>query len=321
MQPLLEVKGLKTHFFSRGIVFPAVDGIDFELTSHQSIGIVGESGCGKSVTSLSIMRLIPSKQGKIVAGQILFQGQDLVQKSEKEMCQIRGKDIAMIFQEPLTSLNPVIIIGTQLTESLRIHQRLTKKEALDKAIEMMKLVGIPMPEHCIRVYPHQLSGGMRQRVMIAAALSCHPKVLIADEPTTALDVTIQSQILDLLNRLRSEFSMPIIMITHDLGIIAELVEQVIVMYCGRIVERADVNGIFSNPLHPYTVGLMKSIPRIHENVRRLNIIPGMVPNLAEVPSGCRFHPRCERAKDICSNKSPEQTEMGDGHYVSCWLYS
>lgn len=321
MPPLLQVRGLRTYFFSGKAVVPAVDGIDFDLDSRQSIGIVGESGCGKSVTSLSIMRLIPPAQGRIVAGQILFQGQDLVRKTEKEMCQIRGKDIAMVFQEPLTSLNPVITIGAQVTESLRIHQSLSKKDARGKAVEMLKLVGIPMPAHCLRVYPHQLSGGMRQRVMIAIALSCHPKVLIADEPTTALDVTIQNQILDLLDRLRSELNMPIIMITHDLGIIAELADQVLVMYCGRIVEGGDVDGIFSNPLHPYTVGLMKSLPRVHENVRRLSIIPGMVPNLAEMPSGCRFHPRCVQAKDICRRQSPERIEMEKGRYVSCWLYN
>ncbi len=319
MIPLLEVKGLKTYFYTDDGVIPAVDGIDFVLEERETIGIVGESGCGKSVTLLSIMRLISTPPGRIIAGQILLKGQDLLQKTEKEMCSIRGNDIAMIFQEPMTSLNPVLTIGTQIIEAIIIHQKLHKKQARCKAIEMLKSVSIPSPKLCLKEYPHQLSGGMRQRVMIAMALSCQPQLLIADELTTALDVTIQDQVLDLLNNIRNEMNMPIIMITHNMGIIAELAEEVIVMYCGRIVERTDVNSLFEQPLHPYTQGLMNSIPKIYDDIDRLYAIKGMVPNPAEMPIACRFHPRCNIAEEHCYMEAPMLKEVKKGHYVACWI--
>ena len=296
---LLSVRNLKTHFYTEDGIVPAVDGISFDLERGGTLGIVGESGCGKSVTSLSIMGLIPSPPGKIVDGEILFEGRDLTKLSEAEMRKIRGNEISMIFQEPMTSLNPVFTIGNQIMEAIMLHQKLDKAAARKKAIEMLSLVGIPSPEKRIDEYPHQLSGGMRQRVMIAMALSCNPKLLIADEPTTALDVTIQAQILDLMRDLQKELGTAIIMITHDLGVIAELVDQVVVMYTGIIVERGDVETIFANPQHPYTQGLLASIPRLDMDVERLQAIPGSVPTPGNFPKGCGFHPRCPYAKDIC----------------------
>lgn len=319
LHPLLEVKGLSTYFYIDAGVVRAVDDVDFILEKGGILGIIGESGCGKTVTALSIIRLIPSPPGKIVAGQVLLEGEDLLKKSIAEMRMIRGNDISMIFQEPMTSLNPVFTIGNQIMETIRLHQKLSRRNASTKAIEMLKLVGIPSPKYCMNVYPHQLSGGMRQRIMIAMALSCNPRLLIADEPTTALDVTIQAQILTLLNKIREELSMPIIFITHDLGIIAELVEQVLVMYCGRIVERSDVKNLFANPLHPYTLGLMRAIPRIYEEVEHLEVIKGVVPNPDEMPLGCRFHPRCDMAEKRCSLEVPFLKEVNPGHYVACWL--
>ncbi|NLM38507.1 MAG: ABC transporter ATP-binding protein [Firmicutes bacterium] len=316
---LLSVRNLKTHFYTEDGIVPAVDGISFDLERGGTLGIVGESGCGKSVTSLSIMGLIPSPPGKIVDGEILFEGRDLTKLSEAEMRKIRGNEISMIFQEPMTSLNPVFTIGNQIMEAIMLHQKLDKAAARKKAIEMLSLVGIPSPEKRIDEYPHQLSGGMRQRVMIAMALSCNPKLLIADEPTTALDVTIQAQILDLMRDLQKELGTAIIMITHDLGVIAELVDQVVVMYTGIIVERGDVETIFANPQHPYTQGLLASIPRLDMDVERLQAIPGSVPTPGNFPKGCGFHPRCPYAKDICEAKRPPAFKAdGEGHYAACW---
>ncbi len=317
-QPLLSVKGLKTYFYTEDGVVPAVDGISFELEKGGTIGIVGESGSGKSVTSLSVMRLIPTPPGKIVEGSITFEGKDLTKLSEGEMRKIRGNDISMIFQEPMTSLNPVFTIGDQIMEAIILHQKLDRRAAKKKAIDMLTLVGIPSPEQRVDEYPHQLSGGMRQRVMIAMALSCNPKLLIADEPTTALDVTIQAQILDLMRNLREEFDTAIMLITHDLGVIAELVENVAVMYTGKIVEYADTETVFADPQHPYTLGLLGSIPRLDGDQERLQAIPGSVPTPGNFPEGCGFHPRCPYAKELCEAKKPPLFEVGKNHYSACW---
>ncbi len=317
---LLEVKGLKTYFYTEDGVVPAVDGIDFSLDKGETLGIVGESGCGKSVTSLSIMRLVPSPPGKIVSGQILFKGEDLVKKSEAGMRKIRGNDISMIFQEPMTSLNPVFTIGNQITEVIELHQGLSKQQAINKAIEMLKLVGIPSAEQRINEYPHQLSGGMRQRVMIAMALACNPELLIADEPTTALDVTIQAQILELMKDLKKKLGTAIILITHDLGVVAEMAENVLVMYAGKVVEYADVKSLFKDPKHPYTIGLLGSIPRLDVVKKKLHVIKGVVPNPFEMPEGCRFNPRCDYAKDICRQKEPPLKELENSRQVRCWKY-
>ncbi|MFS8523226.1 MAG: ABC transporter ATP-binding protein [Limnochordales bacterium] len=321
MAPLLSVRGLKTYFQSEDGLVPAVDGISFDLERGGALGIVGESGSGKSVTSLSIMRLIPSPPGKIVAGEILFEGEDLLKKSEAEMRKIRGNDISMIFQEPMTSLNPVFTVGDQIMEAIMLHQRLDKKAAREKAIEMLKLVGIPEPQRRVDEYPHQLSGGMRQRVMIAMALSCNPKLLIADEPTTALDVTIQAQILDLMRKLREELGTAIILITHDLGVIAEMVEEVIVMYAGQIVERTDVRSLFRSPKHPYTEGLLGSLPKLGQKTERLQTIEGVVPSPFNMPEGCRFHPRCKYARDICAVEQPELLKLAEGHEAACFIHT
>lgn len=317
---LLEVRNLKTYFYTEDGVVPAVDGVDFSIDKGTTLGIVGESGCGKSVTSLSIMGLIPNPPGKVVDGEIIFEGEDLLKKSEAEMRRIRGNDISMIFQEPMTSLNPVFTIGNQIMEAIILHQGLSKSDARDKTVEMLRLVGIPSPEKRVDEYPHQLSGGMRQRVMIAMALSCNPKLLIADEPTTALDVTIQAQILDLMRKLKDELGTAIMLITHDLGVVAELCEQVVVMYAGKIVERGDVETIFAEPTHPYTLGLLGSIPKLNETQRRLQAIPGVVPNPAFMPEGCRFHPRCRYATEECRNQEPELMDLGGGHEVACLRY-
>ena len=318
---LLDVRGLKTYFYTEDGVVPAVDGVDFSINKGETLGIVGESGCGKSVTSLSIMRLIPDPPGKVVDGEILFEGSDLLKKSEAEMRKIRGNEISMIFQEPMTSLNPVFTIGNQIMEAIMLHQKLDKTAARKKAIEMLHLVGIPSPERRVDEYPHQLSGGMRQRVMIAMALSCNPRLLIADEPTTALDVTIQAQILDLMRHLRDEFGTSIMLITHDLGVIAELAERVVVMYAGKIVERADVKSLFGDPMHPYTLGLLGSIPKLTEQQDRLQVIDGVVPDPAFMPKGCRFHPRCQEAREICKVEEPELIHHKPGHEVACWKYT
>lgn len=315
---LLKLDELKTYFYTEDGVVKSVDGVTFEIYKGETLGVVGESGCGKSVTSLSIMRLIPNPPGKIADGHIWFEGEDLVTKSEADMRKIRGNDISMIFQEPMTSLNPVFTVGQQIAESIILHQKVSKKEAMQKAIEMLRKVGIPSPEKRVNEYPHQLSGGMRQRVMIAMALSCNPKLLIADEPTTALDVTIQAQILELMKELKDEFNTAIMLITHDLGVVAEVCQRVAVMYAGKVVEYADVNTIFSRPQHPYTWGLLRSIPKMDGAVKRLPVIDGVVPNPLHLPAGCKFHPRCQFASDQCRQAEPEILDLKPGHSVRCW---
>jgi oligopeptide/dipeptide ABC transporter ATP-binding protein len=317
---LVEVKNLKTYFYTEDGVVPAVDGVDFQIQKGETLGIVGESGCGKSVTSLSLLRLVPNPPGRIVDGEMLFRGENLLEKTESEMRKIRGNDISMIFQEPMTSLNPVFTIGEQIAEAIELHQGLSKKEAIDKAIEMLNLVGIPAAEKRVNDFPHQMSGGMRQRVMIAMALSCNPSLLIADEPTTALDVTIQAQILELMKGLKERLGTAIMLITHDLGVVAEMAENVLVMYAGKVVEYADVKTIFKEPKHPYTIGLMGSIPRLDQPKEKLYVIEGTVPNPFDMPGGCRFHPRCPEAREICANREPELTSA-NGHQVRCWKYS
>ncbi|MGE5673279.1 MAG: ABC transporter ATP-binding protein [Mycobacterium leprae] len=316
---LVDIRNLKTYFYTEDGVVPAVDGVNLYIKRGETLGVVGESGCGKSVTSLSVMRLIPNPPGKIVEGEILFEGEDIVKKPEADMRKIRGNDISMIFQEPMTSLNPVYTIGDQIAEAIQLHQGLNQKEATDKAVEMLRLVGIPLPERRVKEYPHQLSGGMRQRVMIAMALSCNPKLLIADEPTTALDVTIQAQILELMKKLKKELGMAIMLITHDLGVVAEMAERVVVMYGGKVVEEGDVVSIFKSPLHPYTEGLLKSIPRLDEDVEKLHVIEGVVPNPLHLPQGCRFHPRCPYALEKCKESQPELEQVAPGRYVACFI--
>ncbi|PZN06662.1 MAG: dipeptide ABC transporter ATP-binding protein DppD, partial [Bacillota bacterium] len=285
----------------------------------ETLAVVGESGCGKSVTALSIMRLIPSPPGRIEAGEILFEGRDLLRLPEEEMRHIRGNEISMIFQEPMTSLNPVFTVGDQIAEVFMLHRGMGRREALEQAVEMLRHVGIPAPERRVREYPHQMSGGMRQRVMIAMALACHPKLLIADEPTTALDVTIQAQILDLMRRLKEELGMAILLITHDLGVVAEMAERVVVMYAGRVVEEGDVYSVFRNPVHPYTEGLLRSIPRLDEDRERLPAIEGTVPSPGQMPRGCPFHPRCPYATDTCREVEPRLEQLGEGRYAACHL--
>jgi len=326
--PLIEVKGLKTYFYTEDGVVRAVDGVDFTIEPEKTLGMVGESGCGKSVTARSIMGLIPMPPGKIEGGEILYHRTgnfiDLTKLNPKgpEMRSIRGNEIAMIFQEPMTSLNPVYTIGNQIMEAIILHQRLSKKEARNKAIEMLLATGMPAPEQRIDEYPHQLSGGMRQRAMIAMALSCNPSLLIADEPTTALDVTIQAQVLGLMNNLRTEFKAAILFITHNLGVIAKMADDVVVMYLGKIVEGAAVRNIFHDPKHPYTQGLMNSIPSLATTGKmRLIPIKGIVPDPFEVPQGCGFEPRCPNAKDICKTQSPPLQEVAPGHVAACWLHA
>ncbi|MGB9698863.1 MAG: ABC transporter ATP-binding protein [Thermodesulfobacteriota bacterium] len=319
---LLKIRNLHTYFFTDEGVAKAVDGVDLELEEKGTLGLVGESGCGKSVTALSIMRLIPDPPGKIVQGEVIFGGVNLLSLTEGEMRKVRGRSISMIFQEPMTSLNPVFQIGDQISEVLRLHEGLSKKEAWNRSIEMLRLVGIPSPERRVAEYPHQLSGGMRQRAMIAMALACRPKLMIADEPTTALDVTIQAQILELINRLQKETGMSVILITHNLGVIAETAQKVAVMYAGRIVEYAPVRPLFVTPRHPYTQGLLKSIPRLDEGQgrkQRLEAIPGLVPSLLDLPPGCKFSNRCKYVWDKCEEE-PQLKEIDPGHFVRCWLY-
>lgn len=316
MERLLEVKNLKTYFYTPGKVIPAVDGVSFHIDKGETLCIVGESGSGKSVTSLSIMQLVQCPPGKYVEGEILFEGQDILKKTENEMCGIRGNDISMIYQEPMTSLNPVFTIGMQIMETIKIHQKLSNEEARKKAVHMLRLVGIADPEARMKEYPHQLSGGMRQRVMIAMGLCCEPKLLIADEPTTALDVTIQAQILDLMRKLKRELNMTILFITHDLGVVAEMAERVIVMYGGRVVEEGSVKEIFKCPRHPYTLGLLKCIPRMDIKEKRLQAIKGMVPSPDKFAEGCRFHPRCPYAHEICRHQEPPVHVM-DKAVVAC----
>ncbi|RJP47985.1 MAG: ABC transporter ATP-binding protein [Anaerolineaceae bacterium] len=322
--PLLEVKNLKTYFYTEDGVVKAVDGVDFHVYPGEVLGLVGESGCGKSVTSLSIMRLI-GVPGRIVEGEMLFDGKDLAKASEQEMMQVRGNRISMIFQQPQSALNPVFRAGDQISEVLNIHQNLNMEEGRLRAIEMLKMVGIPEPERRAQSYPHELSGGMAQRVMIAMALACQPDLLIADEPTTALDVTIQAQILDLMRDLRTKMGSAVILITHDLGVIAEMAHRVAVMYAGEIVEESPVASLFDHPHHPYTIGLIGSVPVLGEVRDELDVIPGSVPNLVNLPPGCRFAPRCqarlEHNLSVCTENRPPLTDVSANHKVRCWLYT
>lgn len=320
MDYLLRVEDLRTTFYTDEAVIHAVDGVSFNVRPGEVVGLVGESGCGKSVVSLSIMRLIKYPPGKIEGGRVYLNEQDLFKFEEKEMRRIRGNDIAMIFQEPMTSFNPVYKIGDQVSETIRLHQGLDKAAAWQEAAKMLELVGIPRPYEIINEYPHQLSGGMRQRAMIAMALSCNPKLLIADEPTTALDVTIQAQILELMKDLKEKINTAIIFITHDLGVIAEMAQHVVVMYSGKIVENTDVKRLFNEPLHPYTAGLIRSKPKLEEEKEVLEYIPGTVPNPMEMPQGCAFHPRCPEVMDICCREMPDLLEPKPRHLVRCWLY-
>ncbi|KAB2337208.1 ABC transporter ATP-binding protein [Cytobacillus depressus] len=321
MTALLELKNLKTHFKRKKINIPAVDGVDLKIHKGETVALVGESGSGKSITSLSIMRLIPSPPGEIVDGEILFDGKDLVKLSENEMCKIRGNDISMIFQEPMTSLNPVLTIGEQIIEVLMYHQKMSKSVARNRAIEMLELVGFSRAQALIDEYPHRLSGGMRQRVMIAIAMSCNPKLLIADEPTTALDVTIQAQILDLMKDLSQKSETSILIITHDLGVVSEVADRVVVMYCGQVVEEARVDDLFDEPMHPYTIGLMGSIPSLDGDLDRLYSIEGTVPPPEHFPEGCRFAPRCPHAFDRCHKEAPSLTQIKGSRSVRCFLHS
>jgi oligopeptide/dipeptide ABC transporter ATP-binding protein len=320
MADLLQVRDLRTSFFTPEGEVRAIDGVSFEIGEGKTLGLVGESGCGKSVTSLSIMRLIASPPGKIVGGEIFYRGRNLLKLNNEEMRKIRGNEISMIFQEPMTSLNPVFTVGNQIGEAIRLHQGLGKRETRDKTIEMLRLVKIADPESRVDAYPHQLSGGMRQRVMIAMALSCNPSLLIADEPTTALDVTIQAQILELMKELKQKIGMALLLITHDLGVVAEQADEVAIMYAGKIVERANTQTIFSRPSHPYTVGLLNSLPgATGQKKKRLDAIPGVVPNPLHLPSGCRFRDRCPRAEEICAQAEPPLEEKGTGHLAACYF--
>jgi peptide/nickel transport system ATP-binding protein len=320
---VLSVHDLRTVFFTGRGLIKAVDGVSFDLKSHEVLAIVGESGCGKSMTALSIMRLIPDPPGRIGGGRVMLGNRDLLQLEEREMRRVRGNDISMIFQEPMTSLNPVMTIGRQISEAVRLHEDVSKSAASDKAVEMLRLVKIPEPAQRAREYPHQLSGGMRQRAMIAMALACNPKVLIADEPTTALDVTIQAQILDLMLSMQQKLGTSIVLITHDLGVVAETAQRVVVMYAGKKVEEAPVASLFDEPLHPYTLGLMGSVPRLSiagtsGRAARLQEIPGTVPSLVDLPAGCTFAPRCAFATDICRAQFPPYEEKRPGHFAACW---
>lgn len=316
-KPILQVKDLKTYFHSEDGMIKAVDGVSFEVYPGETLGIVGESGCGKSVTSLTVMRLL-DKNGRIAGGEILFEGKDILKIPESKMMKIRGNDMAMIFQEPMTSLNPVYTIGFQITEAILLHQDVGKSEAKRQAIDMLRKVGIPEPEKRVDQYPHELSGGMRQRAMIAMALCCNPKLLFADEPTTALDVTIQAQILELVIRLQEDFGMAVVFITHDLGVIAETAQRVVVMYAGKVVEHADVTTLFKNPRHPYTWGLMNAIPSIDVSKDVLYNIPGVVPDPLSFPDGCRFRTRCPLASEQCTKDEPPLEEIEEGHKSACW---
>lgn len=315
--PLLEIKSLSTHFFTEDGIIHAVEDVSFEIQPGEILSLVGESGCGKSVTGLSILRLIPSPPGKILRGQILFNGRDLLKLEESEMEKVRGNEISMIFQEPMTSLNPVFTIGDQIMEPLLLHQGLDKKKAREKAIELLARVKIPSPESRIHSYPHQLSGGMRQRAMIAMSLACRPKLLIADEPTTALDVTIQAQVLRLIKEIQREMGMSVMLITHDLGVVSEIADRVAVMYAGRLVEYAPLTTLFGQMRHPYTKGLLESIPHLNQKHRRLNAIPGQVPNPLDLPSGCKFHPRCYLAIEACKKEEPPLQKINGDHLSRC----
>ena len=318
---LLSVKNLKAYFYTKDGVVKAVDGIDFEINKGETLGMVGESGCGKSVSALSVMRLLPMPPAKIMDGKIYLKERNILKISELAMRKIRGRNISMVFQEPMTSLNPVYTIGKQISEAIRLHQGLDKKKAQKKTLEMLKLVEIPEPFRRLKEYPHQMSGGMRQRVMIAMALSCNPQLLIADEPTTALDVTIQAQILDLISKLQKELGTSVLIITHDLGVIAEMADRVMVVYAGKAIESADVREIFHNPRHPYTRGLLRSLPRLDmDREVKLEVIKGVVPDALSFPVGCRFHPRCSFVKKKCRREEPVLVDAVDGHQVRCWRH-
>lgn len=318
MQSLLEVKNLRTTFYTEGGKVPAVDGVSMTINRGETLGVVGESGCGKSVTALSIMGLVSYPPGKIEGGEVIFKGQDLLRKSPEELRSIRGNQISMIFQEPMTCLNPVFTVGDQIGEVLEYHKGYTKTRAMEEACRLLEAVGIPEPDRRVKQYPHEMSGGMRQRVMIAMALACGPDLLIADEPTTALDVTIQAQILELMKSVKKRLGTAIMLITHDLGVVAEMADRVTVMYLGKVVEEAPVREIFRHPLHPYTHGLLNAIPRLGQKTRRLHVIPGTVPSPMNMPKGCKFNPRCDKAAEICREKEPELTCVGDSHYVRCF---
>jgi len=322
-EALLKIENLHTHFFTEEGIIKAVNGVDLTINKGDTLGLVGESGCGKSVTALSVMRLIPPQSGRIAKGSITFNGQDLATLTEEEMRRIRGNRMAMIFQEPMTSLNPVFRIGHQIAEAFQLHRNLSRKEGLEQATEMLVKVGIPDPRKRLMEYPHQMSGGMRQRVMIAMALANNPQLIIADEPTTALDVTIQAQILDLMNRIKEEFGASILLITHDLGVVAQMASWIAVMYAGRIVEYAETVELFKRPRHPYTLGLMASIPKMNEPPppdRMLRAIPGVVPSLLDLPPGCAFQDRCEFVIEKCRRTVPALAEAGGGHLLRCWLH-
>jgi oligopeptide/dipeptide ABC transporter ATP-binding protein len=317
-EPLLEVRELRTHFFTDDGVVRAVDGVSFALAPGETLAVVGESGSGKSVTSLSILRLVAAPPGRIVGGEIRFRGRDLLALSDAQMRAVRGREISMIFQEPMTSLNPVLSCGEQIAEVLVLHERLDRRAARARTVELLRMVGIPSPEQRVDEYPHQMSGGMRQRVMIAMALACRPALLIADEPTTALDVTIQAQILDLLRALRRELGMAVLLITHDLGVVAETADRVAVMYAGQVVEYCGVRQAFRSTRHPYTAGLLASLPRLGSEDDRLRVIPGNVPNPVRFPAGCRFHPRCPLAVERCRSEAPALRDVGGGHLSRCF---
>lgn len=317
---LLQVKNLKTYFYTEDGIVKAVDNVSFNIKKGETLAVVGESGCGKSITAMSIMKLIPSPPGVIKGGEILFEDRDILKLTDSELRNIRGNNISVIFQEPMTSLNPVFTVGFQIEEAVILHRKLSKSEARKTAVDMLKMVGIPRAEKIVDSYPHELSGGMRQRVMIAMAMSCNPKLLIADEPTTALDVTIQAQILDLMRDLKEKLNTSIILITHDLGVVAEMADYIVVMYAGKIVEEAPVIELFKNPLHPYTVGLLKSKPIINKEQNELYSIPGQVPNPLNMPKGCYFNPRCERAVDKCREIQPELQNINSKHKAACWIY-
>jgi oligopeptide/dipeptide ABC transporter ATP-binding protein len=317
-EALLRVENLSVGFKNRKLTTKIIDDVSFDIKPGETVCIVGESGCGKSLTSLAIMGLLPA-HGKVLNGSISFKNEDLTKKSMKEMSRIRGNEISMIFQEPMTSLNPVHKVGKQIAEVLLIHQPISKKAAWDQAVELLRLVGIPSPETRVKSYPHEMSGGMRQRVMIAMALACQPRLLIADEPTTALDVTIQAQILEQMNELKKKFNMAILMITHDLGVVSEIADRVIVMYAGKVAEYSNTKQLFKDPKHPYTQGLIASIPKLEEDVQELAIIPGTVPGAEDMPTGCRFSTRCPYATDLCREKAPGL--YGEDHRVSCWMYT